>query len=42
MLRDNMQARIMQPDGSYVRITNDEEPVSAQGYFYEKAYEQAN
>lgn len=38
MLRDNRQARLMGADGNYVRITNDEEPVNSQEYFYAEAY----
>lgn len=41
MLRDNRQARIMQPDGSYVRVKCEGEPVNSQELFYEKAYEAA-
>lgn len=38
MLRDNRQAREMQPDGSYVRVHSDAAPVNAQEYFYQQAY----
>ena len=42
MLRDNMQARVMQPDGSYVRRERGEEaPLSAQEFFYQQAYDAA-
>ena len=41
MLNDNVQARKMNPDGSYTRIKNDKEPLSAQEYFYEEAYKNA-
>ena len=41
MLNDNVQARKMNPDGSYTRIKNDKEPLSAQEYFYEEAYKKA-
>ncbi len=39
MLSDNVQARVMQPDGSYQRRTpQDEKPLSAQAAFYDMAY----
>ncbi|MGN0131819.1 MAG: polyphosphate kinase 1 [Lachnospiraceae bacterium] len=38
MLRDNKQARLLGPDGNYVRISNDEEPINSQEYFYAQAY----
>ena len=41
MLNDNVQARKMNPDGNYTRISNDKEPLSAQEYFYEEAYKKA-
>ena len=42
MLRDNMQARVMQPDGSYVRRERGEDaPLSAQEFFYQQAYDAA-
>ncbi len=40
MLRDNVQAREMQPDGSYLRREPGEEaPLSAQETFYQQAYD---
>lgn len=42
LLADNVQAREMQPDGSYVRRQPlGEEPRNAQGIFYQRAYERA-
>ena len=42
MLHDNVQARDMQPDGTYVRRRPGEDaPLSSQDYFYRLAYEQA-
>ena len=41
MLNDNVQARKMNPDGNYIRIRNDKEPLSAQEFFYEEAYKKA-
>ena len=42
LLRDNVQARQMQPDGQYVRLMEDSESaISAQEVFYERAYEDA-
>ena len=41
MLRDNRQARELQPSGEYVRVSNQEAPVNAQELFYQQAYEQA-
>lgn len=42
LLSDNVQARQLQPDGLYVRMEPGEnEPLNAQEYFYEKAYEAA-
>lgn len=38
MLRDNRQAREMQPNSSYVRVHSDAAPVNAQEYFYQQAY----
>lgn len=39
MLRDNQQARFLCADGNYARITNQEEPLNSQEYFYKEAYE---
>ena len=42
MLHDNVQARVMLPDGSYVRREHGEEaPLSAQEFFYQQAYDAA-
>lgn len=42
MLRDNEQARDMQPDGSYVRRSpGDAQPLSSQEFFYQQAYDAA-
>jgi polyphosphate kinase len=38
MLRDNVQARQLLPDGNYAPVENGEEPLSAQEYFYQRAY----
>ena len=43
MLRDNVQAREQQPDGSYVRLTPGEDaPLSSQAFFYQQAYDAAS
>lgn len=44
MLRDNVKARIQQPDGTYVRISpkKNEKAVTAQEYFIAQAAENAN
>lgn len=36
MDRDNVKARVMLPDGSYVRFKNDAPPLDSQMYFFEK------
>ena len=41
MLRDNQQARELRPTGEYVRLHNQEDPLNAQEFFYQQAYEQA-
>lgn len=41
MLRDNVKARIQQPDGTYIRRETTGEPLDAQMYFYRKAYADA-
>lgn len=41
MLRDNRQARELQPNGEYVRVRNQGQAVNAQELFYRQAYEQA-
>jgi polyphosphate kinase len=38
MLHDNVKARIMLPDGKYVRRKDENKPLNAQEYFYEQAY----
>ena len=40
-LRDNRQARELQPSGEYVRVRNQEKTVNAQELFYRQAYAQA-
>lgn len=42
MLRDNVKARVQQPDGTYIRREPDGEPLDAQRYFYKKAYSDAD
>ena len=42
MLADNVQARVMQPDGSYLRLRPGDLPaVSSQELFYQQAYDRA-
>ena len=41
MMRDNVKARIQQPDGSYRRQTGETPKINAQEYFYEQAYQNA-
>lgn len=41
MLRDNVKARVQQPDGTYIRRETTGEPLDAQMYFYKKAYADA-
>lgn len=41
MLRDNVKARVQQPDGTYIRRETNGEPLDAQLYFYQKAYADA-
>lgn len=38
MLRDNVKARVQQPDGTYIRREPDGEPLDSQLYFYQQAY----
>lgn len=38
MLADNVKARILQPDGTYIRYENGEKPLDSQMYFYNQAY----
>lgn len=38
MLYDNQQARLMQPDGSYIRIHAEDAPLNSQENFYAQAY----
>lgn len=42
MLRDNRQARELQPNGEYMRVRNQGKAINAQELFYRKAYEQAS
>ena len=37
LLRDNVQARQLLPDGDYARVETGGEPLSAQEYFYRRA-----
>ena len=39
MLKDNQQARQENGEGIYRILPTDEEPLNAQEYFYEQAYE---
>lgn len=41
MMKDNVKARIMQSDGTYVHAerAKDEEPLNSQEFFYDEAYE---
>lgn len=43
MMNDNVKARVMQSDGTYVHAERNEndEPLNAQEYFYEEAYQKA-
>lgn len=41
MLRDDQQARELRPTGEYVRLRGQEDPMNAQEFFYQQAYEQA-
>ena len=41
MMKDNVKARIQQPDGSYQRADAGEPAINAQEYLYEEAYENA-
>ena len=42
MLKDNCQAWELQPDGTYIRIKNDEKELNSQELFCKIAYENAN
>ena len=42
MLRDNRQARELQPSGEYVRVRSQGKAINAQELFYRQAYEQAS
>lgn len=42
MLKDNVKARIQQPDGTYDYVKNAEPPLDSQLYFYKTAYEREN
>ncbi|MGB8451117.1 MAG: polyphosphate kinase 1 [Anaerocolumna sp.] len=39
MLSDNVKARVLQPDGSYIYKTTDKEPLDSQMLFYEESYQ---
>lgn len=39
MLKDNVKARVLKPDGTYEYNTNDEEPFDSQIFFLEEAYQ---
>lgn len=39
MMHDNVKARVQMPDGNYVYNRNDEEPLNAQEFFYQQAYD---
>lgn len=41
MMRDNMQARIQQPDGTYMKQNRDAEEINSQEMQYAEAYERA-
>lgn len=38
VMRDNVKARIMQSDGTYIRAAAEGEPLNSQEYFYSEAY----
>ena len=40
MLRDNRQARELQPSGEYMRVRSQGKAINAQELFYRQAYEQ--
>lgn len=41
MMKDNMQARIQQPDGTYMKQNRDAEEINSQEMQYADAYERA-
>lgn len=41
MLCDNVKARVLNPDGTYSRRKDENEPLNAQEFFFEQAYENA-
>lgn len=41
LMRDNVKARVQQPDGTYEKVETDEEPVNSQEVFFEQAYANA-
>ena len=41
MTKDNMQARIQQPDGTYMKQNRDAEEINSQEMKYADAYERA-
>ncbi len=42
MLKDNVKARVLQPDGSYIYKNNGENPFDSQMYFFEESYRNNN
>lgn len=41
MLADNVKARVMQPDGTYIKRLSDQPPLNSQEYFIRQAYQNA-
>lgn len=41
MLKDNVKARVQQPDGTYIIPPSDEPELNSQEYFYDEAYDAA-
>lgn len=41
MMRDTVKRRVQQPDGDYIHVTSEEEPLDSQLYFSRQAYERA-
>jgi polyphosphate kinase len=39
LLKDNVKARILKPDGTYEYNANDQEPFDSQMFFLEEAYQ---
>ena len=42
MLKDNVKARVLQPDGSYIYKNNGENPFDSQIYLFEESYRNNN